>query len=89
MIIVKVKPKKLSGFIHVNLLVSGEQKVKAENRGSGKGKDGGRGGGGSGKGWASTVAEQQESRCHGDRQEEGGGAWMHGEPCPGGGCGVG
>lgn len=43
----------------------------------------------SGEGWASTGAEQQESRCHGDGQEEGEGAWVHGEPCSGGGCGVG
>lgn len=46
-------------------------------------------GGVSGLGWASTVAEQQERRCHGDRQEEGEGARVHGEPCSGGGGGVG
>lgn len=43
----------------------------------------------SGSGWTSTVAEQQERRCHGDGQEEGEGARVHGEPCSCGGGGVG
>lgn len=46
-------------------------------------------GGVSGSGWASTVAEQQERRCHGDGQEEGEGARVHGEPGSSGGGGVG
>lgn len=72
-------------------MVSGdEEKGEADNRGVGGWT---RvcvcGGGVSGLGWASTVAEQQERRCHGDRQEEGEGARVHGEPCSGGGGGVG
>ena len=45
--------------------------------------------GSSGVGRASTGAGQPQGCCYGDGQEEGEDAWVHGEPCSGGGCGVG
>lgn len=70
-------------------MVSGDEETgEADNKGGVKAYEGG-GGGGSGAGWTSTVAEQQERCCHGDRHEEGEGARVHGHPCSGGGGGVG
>lgn len=78
-IFINVEPKKLSGAIHVSLggLLEWGEGWSRERGGEPR------------AGWTSTGAKQQESRYHGDGQEEGDGAWVHGEPCSNGGCGVG